>query len=298
MKAVEVNHLFKSYSGKTAVNDLSFSVVPGEILGLIGPNGAGKSTTIKTILNFIRPDSGDVTVFGGTLNDAGKNQLGYLPEERGLYRKLPAIELIIYLASLKGMDGLAAKKKGNELLDQTGMLANKKMKIEEMSRGMAQMIQLIVTIVHDPKLIILDEPFSGLDPVNTELLRRMLRNLGDQGKSVILSTHQMNQVEELGDRILMIHKGREVLCGDLAGIKSRHRGHSVLVKTDGAVGELQGVADKRPYKDSVELVLDNNTTPQHILGQLLNQGTTVNRFEVATPSLNEIFLKMVGDYDE
>jgi ABC-2 type transport system ATP-binding protein len=239
-----------------------------------------------------------VTVFGGKLNDAVKNQLGYLPEERGLYRKLPAINLIIYLASLKGMNRRTVEEKANALLDQAGMLPNKKMKIEEMSKGMAQMIQLIITIIHDPKLIILDEPFSGLDPVNTDLLKRMLRDLRDQGKAVILSTHQMNQVEELSDRILMIHRGRAVLYGDMAEIKSGHRGHSVLVKIEGALGELQGVADRRAFKDSVELVLDSNTTSQHVLGQLLNQGTTVNRFEVATPSLNEIFLKTVGDYDE
>jgi ABC-2 type transport system ATP-binding protein len=298
MTAVEVNHLFKSYSGKTAVDDLSFSVVPGEILGLIGPNGAGKSTTIKTILNFIRPDSGDVTVFGGKLTEAGKDQIGYLPEERGLYRKSPAIDLIIYLASLKGMDRRSAEEKANVLLDQTGMLADKRMRIEEMSKGMAQMIQLIVTIIHDPKLIILDEPFSGLDPVNTDLLKRMLRDLRDQGKAVILSTHQMNQVEELGDRILMIHKGRAVLDGNLAEIKSRYKGHSVFVRIEGELGELQGVADRRPYKDSVELFLDSDTTPQHVLDQLFNQGTTIYLFEVATPSLNEIFLKIGGDHDE
>jgi len=298
MKAVEVNHLFKSYSGKTAVNDLSFSVLPGEILGLIGPNGAGKSTTIKTILDFIKPESGDVTLFGDTLNDSSKNQLGYLPEERGLYRKLPAIDLIIYLASLKGMDRHSAEEKANALLEQTGMLSNKKMKIEEMSKGMGQMIQLIVTIIHDPTLIILDEPFSGLDPVNTDLLKKMLGNLRDRGKAVILSTHQMNEVEELCDRILMIHKGCAVLYGDLTEIKSRHRGHSVFIDVEGELGELPGVVDRRSYKDSVEFILDNVTTPQHVLGQLLNQGMIVKRFEVATPSLNEIFLKMVGDHDE
>ena len=298
MTAVEVNHIFKSYSGKTAVNDLSFSVALGEIMGLIGPNGAGKSTTIKIILDFMKPDSGNVAIFSDTLNDASKNQIGYLPEERGLYKKLPAIDLIIYLASLKGMDRHSAEKKANELLNQTGMLSNKRMKIEEMSKGMGQIIQLIVTIIHDPELIILDEPFSGLDPVNTDLLKKMLGNLRDRGKAIILSTHQMNEVEELCDRILMIHNGCTVLYGDLTEIKSRHRGHSVLIDVEGELGELPGVIDRRSYKNSIELVLDNDTTPQHILGQLLNQGMIVNSFEVSTPSLNEIFLKMVGDYDE
>ena len=298
MKAVEVNHLFKSYSGKVAVNDLSFSVVPGEILGLIGPNGAGKSTTIKSILDFIKPDSGEVILFGESLNDRNKNQIGYLPEERGLYKKLPAIDLIIYLASLKGMDRHSAEEKADTLLEQTGMLSNKKMKIEEMSKGMGQMIQLIVTIIHDPKLIILDEPFSGLDPVNTELLKKILVNLMDGQKAIILSTHQMNKVEELCDRILMIHNGRSVLYGGLKDIKSEHRGHSVFIEVDGELGDIPGVLDRRSYKNSLELVLDNATTPQNILGQLLDQGINVNRFEVSTPSLNEIFLKIAGDHDE
>jgi ABC-2 type transport system ATP-binding protein len=298
MTAVEVNHLSKSFSGKIAVNNLSFSVVPGEIVGLIGPNGAGKSTTIKTILDFIKPDSGDVKIFGDMLNETKKNQLGYLPEERGLYKKLSAIDLIIYLASLKGMAKPSAEKNANALLDQTGMLSNKKMKIEEMSKGMGQMIQVIVTIIHNPKLIILDEPFSGLDPVNTDLLKRMLGNLRDQGKAIILSTHQMNEVEELCDRILMINNGGVVLYGDLKEIKSKYRNHSVLVDIDGELGEMPGVIEKRPRKGFVELVLDRDTTPQHVLEKLFNRGMVVNRFEVATLSLNEIFLKMVGKNDE
>lgn len=298
MTAVEVNHLIKSFSGKTAVNDLSFSVVPGEIVGLIGPNGAGKSTTIKTILDFIKPDSGDVTIFGNPLNEASKNQLGYLPEERGLYKKMPAIDLIIYLASLKGMDRHSAEKNANELLHQTGMLSNQKMKIEEMSKGMGQMIQWIVTIIHDPKLIILDEPFSGLDPVNTDLLKRMLGNLRDRGKAIILSTHQMNEVEELCDRILMINNGCAVLYGNLKEIKSRYRNHSVLVDIEGELGEVPGVIEKRPHKGFVELVLNRDTTPQQVLEKLFNRGLIVNRFEMATLSLNEIFLKMVGKKDE
>ena len=298
MNAVEVKNMIKTYSGKTAVNDLSFSVAPGEILGLIGPNGAGKSTTIKSILDFIKPDSGEVILFGDTLNDRHKNQIGYLPEERGLYKKLPVIDLIIYLASLKGMEKHSAEEKANVLLDQTGMLSNKKMKIEEMSKGMGQLIQLIITIIHDPNLIILDEPFSGLDPVNTDLLKKILGNLRDEGKAIILSTHQMNEVEELCDRLLMINKGCAVLYGDLNEIKSKHRGHSVLIHVEGELKEVPGVIDSRSYKDYTELVLDNDTTPQEILGQLLNRGTIVNSFEVATPSLTEIFLKMVGDNDE
>ena len=297
MKAVEVEHLFKSYAGKVAVQDLSFAVSSGEILGLIGPNGAGKSTTLKAILGFIRPDSGEITVFGGGLDDAAKNRIGYLPEERGLYKKLTVIELIGYLASLKGMDRRAALHRADQLLEQMGLLDAKKLRIEALSRGMSQMIQLIVTIVHDPALVILDEPFSGLDPVNTERLGRLIEGLRDRGAAVILSTHQMHEVEELADRILMIHKGRSVLSGDLLEITVRHQAHSVLVRVDGDVGALNGVTSAQPVRDHVELTLDKDTDPQQVLTQLLEQGKTVHRFEVATPSLREIFLDIVGEAD-
>jgi ABC-2 type transport system ATP-binding protein len=294
MKAVEVNHLYKSYAEVTAVNDLSFTVDPGEILGLIGPNGAGKSTTIKIILDFMKPDSGVVKIFGQPINEALKDQIGYLPEERGLYKRLTAIELILYLASLKGMDKAKAKRKANVLLEQTGMLEYKKRKNKEMSRGMGQLIQFIVTVIHDPELIILDEPFSGLDPVRTETVQNIIGNLRHEGKAIILSTHQMNKVEELCDRVLMINKGRTILYGDLMETRAEFRRNSVLVATDGELGDLPGVVDRKFNKDSVELVLAPDTTPQAMLDRLRDRGITINRFEVLTPSLNEIFLNLVG----
>ena len=294
MKAVEVNHLYKSYAEVTAVNNLSFIVDPGEILGLIGPNGAGKSTTIKIILDFMKPDSGVVKIFGQTMNEALKDHIGYLPEERGLYKRLTAIELILYLASLKGMDKAKAERKANVLLERTGMLEYKKRKNKEMSRGMGQLIQFIVTVIHDPELIILDEPFSGLDPVRTETVQNIIGNLRDEGKAIILSTHQMNKVEELCDRVLMIDKGRTILYGDLMETRAEFRRNSVLVATDGELGDLPGVVDRKFNKDSVELVLAPDTTPQAMLDRLRDRGITINRFEVSTPSLNEIFLNLVG----
>jgi ABC-2 type transport system ATP-binding protein len=294
MSAVEVNHIVKRYGDKAAVNDLSFSVAQGEIFGLIGPNGAGKTTTIRMMMDIIKPDSGDVTILGEKLSEASKNRVGYLPEERGLYRKLRAIDSIIYLASLKGMDRHSAEEKADELLNQTGMLANKRKKIEELSKGMGQIIQFIVTIIHNPQLVILDDPFAGLDPANTELLKRMFLDLRNQGKAVILSTHQMNQIEELCDRILMINNGRAVLYGNLTEIKSRYRSHSVILEFEGKLGEMPGVKEKRTHKGYVELVLDGNTTPQQVLERLVSRGIVINRFEVATPSLNEIFLEVVG----
>jgi ABC-2 type transport system ATP-binding protein len=294
MQAVEVNHIAKSFADKVAVDDLSFSVAQGEMFGLIGPNGAGKTTSIRIMMDIFEPDSGEVTILGEKLNEATKNRLGYLPEERGLYKKLKVIDSIVYLASLKGVDRQSATERADDLLNQTSMLESRNKKIEELSRGMGQIIQFIVTIIHDPQLLILDEPFSGLDPVNTELLKGMLDNQRNQGKAVILSTHQMNQVEELCDRILMINNGQNVLYGDLSEIKERYRGNSVLLDLEGELGEIVGVTEKRTHKGYIELILDGKTSPQQVLAHLINRGMLINRFEVATPSLNEIFLKEVG----
>jgi ABC-2 type transport system ATP-binding protein len=294
MLAVEVNNVAKSFADKLAVDNLSFSVAQGEMFGLIGPNGAGKTTTIRMMMDILRPDSGEVNILGEKLNEATKNRLGYLPEERGLYKKLKVLDSIVYLASLKGVDGHSAIEKANELLNQTGMSDSKNKKIEALSRGMGQIIQFIVTIIHDPQLVVLDEPFAGLDPVNTELLKGMLADLRNQGKAVILSTHQMGQVEELCDRILMINNGQDVLYGDLSEIKARYRGNSVLLDFKGELGEVPGVTGKRTHKGYNELMLDDDTTSQQVLNHLISSGMVINRFEVATPSLNEIFLKEVG----
>ena len=298
MEAVEVSHIVKSFADKVVVSDLSYSVGQGEIFGLIGPNGAGKTTTIRMMMDIIRPDSGDVTILGEKLSEATKNKLGYLPEERGLYRKLRVLDSIVYLASLKGVDRYSAEERANELLKQTGMLPHKTKKIEELSRGMGQIIQFIVSVVHDPELVVLDEPFAGLDPVNRDLLKGMLSNLRNQRKAVILSTHQMNEIEELCDRILMIDHGRSVLYGNLAEIKATYRSNSVLLEAEGELGEVPGVSAIRAHKDYVELLLDENTTPKQVLEHLVSRGTTINRFEVATPPLNEVFLKVVGKSHE
>jgi ABC-2 type transport system ATP-binding protein len=294
MYAVEVSHVSKSYADKAAVNDLSFTVAQGEIFGLIGPNGAGKTTTIRMMLDIIKPDSGEISILGKKLDEAAKNSIGYLPEERGLYKKQRVMDTILYLASLKGTAPALAEKRAEEMLKQMDMLSARRKKIDELSKGMGQIIQFIVTIVHDPQLIVLDEPFSGLDPVNTELIKNILLDLRKQGKAIILSLHQMNQVEELSDRILMVNKGQAVLYGGLNEVKSRFRSNAVLVNTASPLGDLPGVIEKHEHKDHVELVLDGKTTPTQILELLVRQGVTINRFEIATPPLNEIFLKIVG----
>jgi ABC-2 type transport system ATP-binding protein len=294
MPTVVVKNLFKSYNGQIAVKNLSFSVDPGEILGLIGPNGAGKSTTIKIILDFMKPDSGEVNLFGGQMSEEKKNRIGYLPEARGLYKELKALDCIVYLASLKGMDKTTAKERAVQLLERTGMLESEKKKIKHMSKGMGQMIQFIVTIIHEPELLIMDEPFSGLDPVNTELMKNMVGKYRDEGKTIILSTHQMNQVEELCDRVLMIDHGEEVLYGNLREIKSRFKKHSVQVCLDGEIGDLRGVTEIRTTKNGFELLLAEDGSPQSVLDQLRGQGLEIQRFEITIPSLHSIFLYMVG----
>ena len=294
MQAIDVEHVTKSYAGRVVVEDLSLSVQQGEIFGLIGPNGAGKTTTIRMMMDIIKPDSGRVMVHGQILNEATKNRLGYLPEERGLYKRLRVMDSIFYLASLKGQSRSKAEEKANELLSQTGMLANKTKKIDELSKGMGQIIQFIVTIVHDPDLVILDEPFSGLDPVNTEILKTIVVGLRDRGKTVVLSTHQMNQVEELCDRVLMIDKGRSVLYGTLRDIKSKFRGNSLLVECEGELPPLSGVSGSHLHGTTTELVLDDGASPKRVLEELVASGIAVTRFEVSSPSLNEIFVRLAG----
>jgi ABC-2 type transport system ATP-binding protein len=295
MLSVEVNHITKVYGTRAVVDDVSFTVNPGEILGLIGPNGAGKTTTIRMMMDIIKPDHGDIKILGEKINQNTKNLIGYLPEERGLYRKMNVIDSIIYFASLKGMDNQTARQRSNDLLKRVDMLPHKNKKVEELSRGMGQIIQVIVTVIHDPKLIILDEPTAGLDPVNAQLLKDMMVELRNRGKSVIMSTHRMNEIEELCDRVLMINRGQVVLYGGLAEIKSKFRNNSVIVEYDSDPGDITGVIRRNDLKHGVELVLDATTTPQQILERLVNKGVKVNRFELSTPSLNDIFIKVAGN---
>jgi ABC-2 type transport system ATP-binding protein len=290
--AVQVNNIYKTYGKRTVVSGVSFTVEKGEIFGLIGPNGAGKTTSIRMIMDIIKPDSGEVYILGEKFQEDTKNKIGYLPEERGLYKKQTVMETLKYMASLKGITVDDARIE--EMLKRVGMLPHKNKKIEEMSRGMGQLIQFLVTIIHDPQLIILDEPFSGLDPVNTELLKGLIKELKEQGKSIIFSTHQMNQVEELCDRLFMINKGTKVLYGNLDEIKKKYRDNSVFINYEGNIGTLKGVIESRQREDYTEFFLDKKTSPQDILQQLIEKRVTVNRFEIGTPSLNEIFIRIAG----
>jgi len=295
MNVVEVSRVSKSFKGVKVVDSVSFSIGQGEIFGMVGPNGAGKTTTIRMLMDIIKPDSGEIKILGEPINEAIKNRIGYLPEERGLYRKLTVSESLSYLAALKNMRRRLAKERAEELLKRVNMLPHKDKKTDELSHGMGQLIQFVATILHDPELVVFDEPFAALDPVNTQLLKELILELRSQGKSVILSTHMMNQVEELCDRILMIDKGQAVLYGSLAEIKSRYRNNSVFLECDRLPEGLPGVVGSKNHLKYVELFLDGRTSPQEVLSVLISKGVTVGRFEVSTPSLNEIFIQVVKE---
>ncbi len=293
--AVTVTEVSKTYNFTRVVDDVSFEVKGGEIFGLIGPNGAGKTTTIRMIMDIIKPDKGEIFVLGEKIRNETKNRIGYLPEERGMYRKLKVIDSMVYLASLKGISARAAKSRAEELLDRVDMLDHANKKIEELSRGMGQLIQFLVTIIHDPGLIILDEPSAGLDPVNTELLKTLIMEMRSQGKAIIMSTHRMNEVEELCDRIFMINRGKNVLYGKIGDIKARFRNNSIILQYEGELPELKGISRYTVYRDHTELFLDSGTSSQDILSQLVEKRIKVNRFEISTPSLNDIFIHMAGE---
>jgi ABC-2 type transport system ATP-binding protein len=295
MNTVETFRISKSFKSVKVVDSVSFSIGQGEIFGMVGPNGAGKTTTIRMLMDIIKPDSGEIKILGEPINEGIKNRIGYLPEERGLYRKLTVSQSLAYLAALKNMKRRPARERAEELLKRVNMLPHKDKKTEELSHGMGQLIQFVATILHNPELVVFDEPFAALDPVNTQLLKESILELRSQGKSVILSTHMMNQVEELCDRILMINKGQAVLYGSLAEIKSRYRNNSVFLECDRLPEGLPGVVGSKNHLKYVELFLDGRTSPQEVLSALISKGVTVSRFEVSTPSLNEVFIRVVKE---
>jgi len=292
---LEVQGICKSFNSHKVVSDVSFSLSRGEIFGMVGPNGAGKTTTIRMILDILKPDLGDVTILGQKFNDAVKEKIGYLPEERGMYKKLTVMESLTYMAALKGVETNSAKAKAIDLLEKVGMGQHRDKKVEELSRGMSQLIQFLITIQHNPDIIVLDEPFANLDPVNTKLLKDMVLQMRNKGKYIILSTHLMNEVEEMCDRILMINQGRAMLYGNLADIKTKYRNNSVFVECDRLPEQITGVGKRKQHNGYIELFLEQDTAPQAVLNALVNNGVKVDRFENAIPSLNDIFIQVVEE---
>jgi ABC-2 type transport system ATP-binding protein len=295
MSMLEVTHISKSFGNKQAVDDVSFEVRCGEIFGLLGPNGAGKTTTIRILLDIFKADQGSISLWGGAMNEEKKRLIGYMPEERGLYQDIPVERCLLYLASLKGMPEREARSRLHEYLDHFDLLEYKGKKVKELSKGMQQKAQMICTILHQPKLIVVDEPFAGLDPVNVQLVRETLNELRRQGVTIIMSTHQMQQVEEMCDRILLIHHGRSVLYGSLEEVRKRFTGHEVLVRSSGDLSRISGVRQIQAHNTASKLTLADDTSPEAILHSLIAMKYPVEKFEIATPSLTEIFIQVVGE---
>ena len=293
--ALGVEKLVKQYDDVTAVDDLSFEVYEGEIFGLLGPNGSGKTTTIRTIMDIFKPDSGMVRVLGG-LPGENREKVGYLPEERGLYDSLKVMEVLVYLARLKGVDGKLAKQRAEGWLERFELADRAGDKVNSLSGGLRQKLQLIVSLVHDPDLLILDEPFNALDPINVALFGEVIRELQQAGKTIVLSSHQLNLVEALCDRIVLINKGQAVLYGPLEEIKDRHSPDAVRVDTpDRLDADLPGVEGLEEQNGGYVLTLEDGTVPQELLKTLVGRSVTVEAFEVVSLPLEEIFVSVVRE---
>ena len=298
MNPIEVSNISKSFGATQAVADVSFAVERGEIFGLLGPNGAGKTTTIRIILDIFKSENGTVSILGGPMNEAKKDRIGYMPEERGLYQDIALENCLLYLSSLKGMSKAEARASLDGYLERFDLAVHKKKKVKELSKGMQQKAQIINTIIHNPELIIIDEPFTALDPINTQLVKDLMNELREQGSTIVMSTHQMQQVEELCDRIVLIDEGRDVLYGNLDEIRRQFSGNAVLVRVAGELPSVEGVQGVSSHNNAVKLTLSPGATPQEVLGRLMAQDVILEKFEIAIPSVSEIFIRVVEEGDK
>jgi len=304
--AVRIDRVTKRFDATVAVRDLSLVVPRGSVYGLLGPNGAGKTTTIRMLLDILVPDSGSITILGRPHLEAGvSDRVGYLPEERGLYKKMQVRRVLRFLAELKGVDGRTADRRIDEWLERLDLRTAEKdwgnAKVDELSRGMQQKVQFIGTLLHDPDLVILDEPFSGLDPINAQALKDTVVALKGAGKTVIFSTHLMDNAERLCDAVCIIARGEKVLDGAVAAVKEQHGTRNVALAVDGARNGLLGVLEDRRLVARVddqnrffEIELATGADAQELLRRVIATGAVVRRFELIAPSLHQIFLERVG----
>jgi len=294
-----INGVSKSFGGKTAVDDVSFTVRPGEIIGFLGPNGAGKTTTLRMALGLIKPDSGHIKLFGGEPgHESSFGRIGFLPEERGLYKKQTARESIAHMGRLNGMKGKEAFMLADQMLDKYGLSEAKRKKNKDMSKGMAQKVQLLAAIAHDPEFYILDEPFSGLDPVNQQVLESIVREIADRGRTIIFSTHVMEHAERLCDRIILMAGGRKVFDGSTDAALSKAPRRMVIGSDDDRLKELMSpfAKDIMSRDDSaLNLILKDDAKSQDILERCVAKKINLTRFEPKQPTLHEAFVAMVGD---
>jgi ABC-2 type transport system ATP-binding protein len=293
---VALDRISKSYETKVAVQDLSLQIEPGSMFGLLGPNGSGKTSTIRMMIGITMPDSGSVTMFGKPYERQSLRRVGYLPEERGLYKKMKVMEQLVFVGQLRGLDPAVASKRAHEWCDRLQILDASQKKTEELSKGMQQKIQFIATLMHDPDLVVMDEPFSGLDPVNTSLLQDILIELKKTGKAILFSTHRMDQVEKLCDSICLIHRGHAVLSGGMREVKSRYERDRVVINFEGDASFLQHPAVKsyKNYSGQAEIQLNPHANAQDLLRAAMEKASIL-RFELMEPSLEEIFIRTVGE---
>ncbi len=301
MSILSLNGVVKRYHNHTAVDHVSFDVPKGSIFGLLGPNGAGKTSLIRIITTITGADEGTVLLDGEPLNLDHPKDIGYMPEERGLYKKMKVGEQMLYLAQLKGLSKSEAKKNLKYWLEKFEIESWWDKKIEELSKGMQQKIQFIATVVHDPKLLILDEPFSGLDPINTNLIKDEIYELNQKGKSIIFSTHRMEQVEEVCEEIVLIDKGKKILQGTVDQIKEDHKENVYELKFDGRLPA--GFADNtfdiiEDSEDKLLIRIRQGHDSNDLLRNIINAGIHLKSYKEVLPTLNEIFIKKVGFSEE
>ncbi|NNC37071.1 MAG: ATP-binding cassette domain-containing protein [Acidimicrobiales bacterium] len=294
---LSIKNLTKSFSGVVAVNDVSFDIHKGEIVGFLGPNGAGKTTTLRMALGLVKPELGDIKLFNSSPGPAAFGRIGFLPEERGLYRKLKARDAIAHIARLNGMKGKAAFARADEMMDRYGLAEAKHKKIKTLSKGMAQKVQLIASIAHDPEFLILDEPFSGLDPVNQKLLENMVREIVNRGRTIIFSTHVMEHAERLCDRIILMSEGNKIFDGDLeSALANAPRRLIIETPSKDALSVLSPLADdiQQSGDATFKLVLKPEINAQKVLEISVKKKLQLVRFEPERPSLHEAFVEIVA----
>ncbi|HKI77330.1 MAG TPA: ATP-binding cassette domain-containing protein [Ignavibacteriaceae bacterium] len=300
MHVLEVKGLSKSFDKIKAVDDVSFFVPEGSVFGLIGRNGAGKTTTIRMMMNIYEPDSGKVTLRGAPVTNEFKQKVGYLPEERGLYKKMNVWDTLMFFARVKGKKGKEIEEKANEYLKKFQLFTRKTSKIQDLSKGNQQKIQFIATILHDPEFLILDEPFSGLDPINTDLLREIIIDLKNQGKVIIFSTHLMDFAEKMCDHIAMIDEGKIILHGSLKEIKTKYGHRNVNITYDGSISFLNGhpiIESIQDFGNTTGITVKEESQTQELLQLLLERDVKVRRFNANDISLHDVFVKLAGDKD-
>lgn len=293
LDAISLENITKSYDGVHAVNDVTLRVRQGAILGLLGPNGAGKTSTIRMIMNILIPDAGSIRVFDRPVSGESRQSIGYLPEERGLYPRMQVRAVIAFLAALRGMPEPEADRRAREWLDRFELGDWSEKEVHDLSKGMQQKVQFISAILHKPPLLILDEPFSGLDPVNATIVKDVMLEMRDQGSTVVLSTHRMEQVETMCDSICLIDKGRNVLDGDLRAIKQSYGKNTIRIEFSGPDGFLShpAVASLNRFANGAEAKLKPGADAQEVLKAAVQSSAQINRFELLEPSLNEIFIE-------